>query len=86
MSNSESWRHPALREPVTCETKHRVYELVGPSEEAIANVNGGVSVDLRAAAAWGLARYLSAFPDPSQAFGVVRAAVDLLGIGEGDEI
>lgn len=82
MSNKERWVHPALRETVTCETKHRLYELVGPSEEVIDNPGAGVSIDLRASAAWGLARYLSAFPDPRQALAIVNAAIDLLDLEE----
>ena len=86
MSNRKNWKHPALREPVLCETKHHVYSLVGPSEEAVENLGAGVSIDLRSAAAWGLARYLSAFPDPRQAIKIVRAAVDLLDLEEEVEL
>lgn len=81
-TNTHRWVHPALREPVLCETKHRLYELVGPSEEIVGNPGAFVSIDLRCSAAWSLARYLSAFPDTRQALAIVNAALALLNLEE----
>ena len=81
-TNADRWTHPALREPVLCETKHRLYELVGPSEDVIGVPGAFVSIDLRCSAAWSLARYLAAFPDPKQAIAIVNAALALLNLEE----